>query len=51
MADRNAEQDSLFKEIDEDIRQEKYKDLWRKYAKIIISISLAFVLGVATFKG
>ena len=51
MADRNAEQDSLFKEIDEDIRQEKYIDLWRKYGKIIISISIAFVLGVALFKG
>ena len=51
MADRNAEQDSLFKEIDEDIRQEKYIDLWRKYGKIIISISIAFVLGVAAFKG
>ena len=51
MADRNAEQDSLFKEIDEDIRQEKYIDLWRKYGKIIISISITFVLGVAVFKG
>ena len=33
MADRDPEQDNLFKEIDEDLRQQKYADLWKKYGK------------------
>ena len=51
MADRNAEQDNLFKEIDEDLRQQKYADLWNKYGKVLIGASIALVLGVASIKG
>jgi hypothetical protein len=51
MSDRNAEQDSLFKEIDEDLRQQKYAVLWKKYGKIIIGVIIALVLGVASVKG
>jgi hypothetical protein len=51
MSDRNAEQDNLFKEIDEDLRQQKYENLWKKYGKIIIGVLLALVLGVALVKG
>jgi len=51
MADQNVEQDSLFKEIDEDLRQQKYAELWRKYGKFAIGASVALVLVVASVKG
>lgn len=46
MAERDPEQDSLFKEIDEDLRQEHYAKLWKKYGSIIIAIAVLFVAGV-----
>lgn len=46
MAERDLEQDSLFKEIDEDLRQEHYAKLWKKYGSIIIAIAVLFVAGV-----
>jgi hypothetical protein len=51
MADRDPEQDNLFKEIDEDLRQQKYADLWKKYGKFIIGAAVALVVGVASLKG
>jgi len=51
MADRNIEQDNLFKEIDEDLRQQKYAVLWKKYNKLIIGTALALVIAVASIKG
>jgi len=50
MANRNLEQDNLFKEIDEDLRQQKYSDLWKKYGKIIIGALVSMVLVVASIK-
>jgi len=51
MADRDPEQDNLFKEIDEDLRQQKYADLWKKYGNYIIGAAVALVVGVASVKG
>ncbi|MAV87929.1 MAG: hypothetical protein CMM67_06750 [Rhodospirillaceae bacterium] len=51
MADRNPEQENLFKEIDEDLRQQKYADLWKKYNKLLIGILIAMVAGVGSYKG
>ena len=34
MADQNPEKDSFFKEIDEELRQESYAKLWKKYGAI-----------------
>jgi hypothetical protein len=51
MADLNAEQDNLFKEIDEDLRQQKYANLWKKYGKLAIGCAVALILGVASIKG
>ena len=31
---RDAETENLFKEIDEDLRQQKYADLWKRYNKL-----------------
>ena len=51
MADLNAEQDNLFKEIDEDLRQQKYANLWKKYGKFVIGGAVVLILGVASVKG
>jgi hypothetical protein len=51
MADRDPEQDNLFKEIDEDLRQQKYADLWKKYGNYVIGAAVALVIGVASVKG
>lgn len=46
MAERDLEQDSLFKEIDEDLRQEHYAKLWKKYGNFVIGAAILFVLAV-----
>ena len=51
MADRDPEQENLFKEIDEDLRQQKYADLWKKYNKILIGILIVLIVSVGSFKG
>jgi hypothetical protein len=47
---KNLEQDSLFREIDEDLRQENLAKLWKKYGNAVIGAALALVLGVAGYK-
>ena len=51
MADRDSEQENLFKEIDEDLRQQKYAELWKKYNKLVIGSAILLVIGVASIKG
>jgi hypothetical protein len=51
MADHDPEQDNLFKEIDEDLRQQKYAELWKKYGKVIIGAAVLLIVGVASLKG
>ena len=46
MADQNPEKDSFFKEIDEELRQESYAKLWKKYGKYLIGIAVIFVAKV-----
>jgi hypothetical protein len=41
----------LLREIDEELRQEKYAKLWQQYGKYIIAAAFALILGVAGFKG
>ena len=41
------ENDTLFKEIDEELRQDKANELWKAYGNYIIGGALALVLGVA----
>jgi len=43
--------DSLFREIDEELRQEHYAKLWKKYGNYVIGAALALVVGVAGFQG
>jgi hypothetical protein len=43
--------DSLFREVDEEVRQEQYKKIWDRYGNHIIAICIVVVVGVAGFKG
>jgi hypothetical protein len=44
-------QDSLLREIDEDLRRERYALLWSRYGWVIITLLVALVLGVAGYEG
>lgn len=41
----------IFREIDEELRQEKAEKFWRAYGKHIIGAAVAIVLGVAAYNG
>jgi len=43
--------DSFFREVQEEIRQEKAKALWDRYGALIIALAVAVVLGTAGFVG
>lgn len=43
--------DSLFREVDEEVRQEQLKQLWDRYGTYIMALCAAIVIGVAAFKG
>ena len=37
----------IFQEVDEELREEKYKSIWKKYKYYVIGILVLFVLGVS----
>ena len=39
--------DSLFREVDEEVRQEQFKKLWSRYGKFVIGLVIVVILGVA----
>jgi hypothetical protein len=43
--------ESLFREVDEDVRQEQYKKLWDKFGSYFIGLCFIVVALVAGFKG
>jgi hypothetical protein len=43
--------ESLFREVDEEVRQEQYKKLWKLYGNYFTVMAVAVVLVVAGFKG
>ncbi len=43
--------ESLFREVDEEIRQDQFKKLWDRYGSAVIGLCLVVVLGVAGMKG
>lgn len=53
MADKKVPQpeDHLLREIDEEIRQEQYEKLWKKYGHWVIAGAVALVIAVAGYKG
>ena len=44
-------EESLFREVDEEVRQEQFKKLWERYGNAVIALCLIVVAGVAGFKG
>ena len=43
--------ESLFREVDEEVRQEQFQKLWARYGNLIMAVCFAVVAGVAGFKG
>ena len=41
----------IFREVDEEIRHERYAELWKRYGLWIIGVALALVLAVAGYQG
>jgi hypothetical protein len=40
----------IFQEVEEDVRRERYEQLWKKYGNYIIALATALVVGVAGFQ-
>jgi len=38
--------DQIFREVEEELRRERYEQLWKKYNGLIVGTALAIVLGV-----
>jgi hypothetical protein len=43
--------ESLIREVDEEVRQEEYKKLWDRYGSLFTGAALLLVLGVGGFEG
>jgi hypothetical protein len=43
--------ESIFREVDDDVRTEEYKKLWDRYGKLISGLAVLAVAGVAAFQG
>lgn len=43
--------ESLFREVDEEVRQEQYKKIWKQYGNYFTAMAVAVVFLVAGFKG
>jgi hypothetical protein len=43
--------ESLFREVDEEVRQEQYKKLWERYGNALIALCVIVVAGVGGYKG
>ena len=48
--ERDPEQENLFKEIDEELRQEKMTVLWKRYGKVVVGAAVLVVGSVAAFQ-
>ncbi len=42
--------ESIFREVDEDVRNEEYKKLWDRFGKYVSGLAIAVVVGVAGFQ-
>jgi len=43
--------ESLFREVDEEVRREQVKRLWDRYGTLLVAVSLLVIIGVAGWKG
>jgi hypothetical protein len=47
----NLQDESLFREVDEEVRQDEYKKIWDRYGMLFTAAAVALVLAVSAFKG
>ncbi|MGF0538831.1 tetratricopeptide repeat protein [Agrobacterium sp. ES01] len=45
------ENDSFIREVNEELRSDQVKDVWRRFGKIIIGLALLIVVGTAGYRG
>jgi hypothetical protein len=43
--------ESLFREVDEEVRRQKLQDLWKRWGNLFIAVSVAVIVIVAGYKG
>lgn len=43
--------ESLFREVDEEVRQDQFKKIWARYGNLIVAVCLAVIVVVAGVKG
>ena len=43
--------ESLFREVDEEVRQEQFKKLWARFGNLVIGVCLLVIVGVGGFQG
>lgn len=43
--------ESLFREVDEEVRQEQFKKLWARFGNLLIGLCLLVILGVGGYQG
>lgn len=43
--------ESLFREVDEEVRQDQYKKIWDRYGNLLMAMAFAIVAGVGGVKG
>lgn len=44
-------EESLYREVDEEVRREQLMKLWQRYGNILVGLSLGVVIAVAGYKG
>ncbi|CCQ74077.1 tetratricopeptide repeat protein [Magnetospira sp. QH-2] len=49
--EKDPEQDMLFREIDEDLREEQLATFWKTWGNVIIGAAVALVVAVAGYQG
>ena len=47
---RSREQEQFFEEVSEELKQERYALLWKKYGRYFVGLAVAVVLGVAGYQ-
>lgn len=43
--------ESLFREVDEEVRRQKLQELWKRWGNVIVAVSIAVIAVVAGYKG
>jgi hypothetical protein len=47
---RSREQEQFFEEVSEELKQERYAEIWKKYGRYFVGLAVAIVLGVAGYQ-